>query len=73
MFVLLNIAKRKGLFDKTVRDGNFKDRNKLPKTIEVWKKNFLIMGGRSEETRLNSSHTLISYAVFFLKKKNLIP
>ena len=44
MFVLLNIAKRKDLFDKTVRDGNFKDRNKLPKTIEVWKKNFLIMG-----------------------------
>ncbi len=44
MFVLLNIAKRKDLFDKTVREGNFKDRNKLPKTIEVWKKNFLIMG-----------------------------
>ena len=44
MFVLLNIAKRKDLFDKTVRDGKFKDRNKLPKTIEVWKKNFLIMG-----------------------------
>ena len=44
MFVLLNIAKGKDLFDKTVRDGNFKDRNKLPKTIEVWKKNFLIMG-----------------------------
>ena len=44
MFVLLNIAKRKDLFDKTVRDGNFKDRNKLPKTIEIWKKNFLIMG-----------------------------
>ena len=35
MFVLLNIAKRKDLFDKTVREGNFKDRNKLPKTIEV--------------------------------------
>ena len=44
MFVLLNIAKRKDLYDKTVRDGNFKDRNKLPKMIEVWKKNFLIMG-----------------------------
>ena len=44
MFVLLHIAKRKNLFDKTVRDGNFKDRNKLPKTIEIWKKNFLIMG-----------------------------
>ena len=29
MFVLLNLAKRKNLYDKTVRDGNFKDRNKL--------------------------------------------
>ncbi|GIS78289.1 MAG: hypothetical protein CM1200mP13_16480 [Candidatus Pelagibacterales bacterium] len=27
-----------------MRDGNFKDRNKLPKMIEIWKKNFLIMG-----------------------------
>src|SRR2546426_3441229 len=26
--------------------------------------------GRSEETRLNSSHLVISYAVFCLKKKN---
>src|SRR5690625_5425328 len=26
--------------------------------------------GRSEETRLNSSHVAISYAVFCLKKKN---
>ena len=44
MFVLLNIAKRKDLFDKTVREGNFTDRNKLPKTIEIWKKNILIAG-----------------------------
>ena len=44
MFNLLNISKRKDLFDKTVREGNFKDRNKLPKTIELWKKNFLIVG-----------------------------
>jgi Phosphoglycerate dehydrogenase and related dehydrogenases len=44
MFNLLNISKRKDLFDKTVREGNFKDRNKLPKTIELWKKNFLIAG-----------------------------
>ena len=44
MFNLLNISKRKNLFDKTVRDGNFKDRNKLPKTIELWKKDFLIVG-----------------------------
>ncbi len=44
MFNLLYISKRKDLFDKTVREGNFKDRNKLPKTIELWKKNFLIVG-----------------------------
>ena len=44
LFSLLNISKRKDLFDKTVREGNFKDRNKLPKTIELWKKNFLIVG-----------------------------
>ena len=44
MFNLLNISKRKDLFDKTVREGNFKDRNKLPKTFELWKKNFLIVG-----------------------------
>src|SRR5438132_5906039 len=34
-------------------------------------------GGRAEtdrkSTRLNSSHTVISYAVFCLKKKNLTP
>src|SRR6056300_615806 len=40
----IKIAKRRELYHTTVRDGNFKDRNKLPKTIEVWKKNFLIMG-----------------------------
>src|SRR5258708_22186291 len=28
--------------------------------------------GRSESTRLNSSHQIISYAVFCLKKKNII-
>jgi len=44
MFILLNIAKRRELYHTTVKEGNFKDRNKLPKTIEVWKKNFLIMG-----------------------------
>ena len=44
MFVLLNIAKRRELYHTTVKEGNFKDRNKLTKTIEVWKKNLLIMG-----------------------------
>ena len=30
---------------------------------------FALFGGRSEEHSLNSSHTVISYAVFCLKKK----
>ena len=44
MFMLLNLSKKKDMYDKTVRSGNFTDRNKLPKTIELWKKNFLIVG-----------------------------
>ena len=44
MFMLLNISKRKDMYDKTVKSGRFKDRNKLPKTIELWNKNILIMG-----------------------------
>ena len=44
MFMLLNISKRKNMYDKTVKSGNFSDRNKLPKTIELWNKNILIAG-----------------------------
>ena len=44
MFMLLNISKRKNMNDQTVRTGNFSNRNKLPKTIELWKKNILIAG-----------------------------
>ena len=44
MFMLLNIAKGKSMYDTTVKSGNFNERNKLPKTIEIWKKNILIMG-----------------------------
>ena len=44
MFMLLNISKRKDMYDKTVKSGNFSDRNKLPKTIELWNKNILIAG-----------------------------
>ena len=44
MFMLLNISKRKDMYDKTVKSGRFIDRNKLPKTIELWNKNILIMG-----------------------------
>ena len=44
MNALLNISKRKDLYDKTVRDGKFAERSQLPKTLEIWKKNFLIVG-----------------------------
>ena len=44
MYVLLYIAKRKDIFDKTVREGKFQERNKPPKTVEIWKKNILIAG-----------------------------
>ena len=44
MFMLLNISKRKDMYDKTVKSGKFNDRNKLPKTIELWGKNILIAG-----------------------------
>ena len=44
MFMLLNISKRKNMYDTTVKEGKFKDRNKLPKTVEIWNKNILIAG-----------------------------
>ncbi|MSP10755.1 MAG: hydroxyacid dehydrogenase [Pelagibacteraceae bacterium] len=44
MFMLLNIAKRKDMYDKNVKEGKFNERNKLPKTIELWGKNILIAG-----------------------------
>ena len=44
MFMLLNIAKKKSMYDDSVKSGNFINRNKLPKTMEIWKKNILIAG-----------------------------
>ena len=44
LFMLLNIAKRKSMYDDSVKSGNFSNRNKLPKTIEIWNKNILIAG-----------------------------
>ena len=44
MFMLLNISKRKDMYDQSVKLGKFNDRNKLPKTIELWGKNILITG-----------------------------
>ena len=44
MFMMLKYQKRKDMYDKTVKSGNFLDRNKLPKTIELLDKNILIAG-----------------------------
>ena len=44
MFMLLSIAKRKSMYDDSVKNGKFNERNKLPKTIEIWGKNILIAG-----------------------------
>jgi D-3-phosphoglycerate dehydrogenase len=44
MFMLLSISKRKNMYDNNVKTGKFIERNKLPKTIELWKKNILILG-----------------------------
>ena len=32
------------MYDESVKSGNFSNRNKLPKTIEIWNKNILIAG-----------------------------
>ena len=44
MFMLLSISKRKNMYHDSVKTGNFNERNKLPKTIELWNKNILIAG-----------------------------
>ncbi len=44
LFMILSIAKRKNMYDDSVKSGNFDQRNKLPKTIEIWNKNILIVG-----------------------------
>ena len=44
MFMILNISKRGSMYDDTVKSGKFSERNKLPKTVELWNKNILIAG-----------------------------
>ena len=44
MFMILNISKRGSMYDETVKGGKFHERNKLPKTVELWNKNILIAG-----------------------------
>ncbi len=57
LFMLLNISKRKSMYDDAVKSGNFLDRNKLPKTIELWNKNILIAGfGRIGQCLIKRCH-----------------
>ena len=44
MFMILNISKRGSMYDDSVKSGKFNERNKLPKTVELWNKNILIAG-----------------------------
>ena len=44
MFMILNISKRGSMYDDNVKSGKFNERNKLPKTVELWNKNILIAG-----------------------------
>ena len=44
MFMILNISKRGSMYDDAVKSGKFNERNKLPKTVELWNKNILIAG-----------------------------
>ena len=44
MFMLLSISKKKNMYDESVKTGKFNERNRLPKTVELWNKNILIAG-----------------------------
>src|SRR5258708_18751122 len=48
--------------DLSLRHGSHVERNRRPRSVRVWKSD-------RKSTRLNSSHQIISYAVFCLKKK----
>jgi D-3-phosphoglycerate dehydrogenase / 2-oxoglutarate reductase len=55
MFMILNLSKGFGLYDKTVKDGNFLNRSKLKKSFELWNKKILIVGfGRVGKTIINN-------------------
>ena len=57
MFMLLNISKKGNMYDETVKNGKFNDRNKLPKTVELWNKNILIAGfGRIGQALIKRCH-----------------
>ncbi len=74
MFMLLSIAKRKDMYDRSVKEGKFNDRNKLPKTIELSGKNILIVGfGRIGQALikrcLGFEMNVFVYDPFVLKEK----
>jgi len=57
MFMLLNISKKGNMYNETVKSGKFNDRNKLPKTVELWNKNILIAGfGRIGQALIKRCH-----------------
>ena len=57
IFMLLNISKKGNMYDETVKSGKFNDRNKLPKTVELWNKNILIAGfGRIGQALIKRCH-----------------
>ena len=57
MFMLLNISKKGNIYNETVKSGKFNDRNKLPKTVELWNKNILIAGfGRIGQALIKRCH-----------------
>tara|TARA_B100000029_G_scaffold233716_1_gene230991 strand:- start:551 stop:1507 length:957 start_codon:yes stop_codon:yes gene_type:complete len=43
-FMMLNISRGIGIYDQTVKSGNFLNRSKLPLSRELWNKKILIMG-----------------------------
>ena len=57
MFMMLHISKKGSMYDETVKSGKFSDRNKLPKTVELWNKNILIAGfGRIGQALIKRCH-----------------
>ena len=54
MFMILNISKGIDMYDKTVREGQFLNRDKLGKSFELWNKKILIIGfGRVGKNLIN--------------------
>src|SRR5688572_32255963 len=53
----------------TAKDASLKVKGPTAGKLMLWSAWLIVMFWRSEEPRLNSSHSQISYAVFCLKKK----